>query len=94
MSERAHIKMQGKLINHQLLIPLTKVVGIHSYNLEDISKTQRTETSSLRAAFVRWKLHARHALAHPQTTQTHRGVSASSAKGTYRDTQTLLQSTA
>lgn len=39
MSERARIKMQGKLINYQLLIPLTKVVGIYSYNLEDMSKT-------------------------------------------------------
>lgn len=31
------------------------------------------------------KLRARHAVAHPQATKTHRGVSASPAKGTYHD---------
>ena len=38
--------------------------------------------------FVLCTLHVGRALTHPQTAQTHRGVSASSAKGTYRDTHT------
>lgn len=51
---------------------------------------QNAETSSWRVSFVTESCVARRAPAYPQATETHGGVSASSARRTYRHTHTHL----